>query len=764
MSLQVSTGSGSLLALGIAVSDVATLFGMARRVGNWLSASSGDKEFLELLDSDETDIFQRKGLIDILRFNKQWGSEITILANGRPTKFTGEAAKDHLDKFRRFTAIAVCLIAALEAFMSRDVAKSVLKSVLLELLQTTEWGEDVLTSHFPNRVNCWRSAADVRGLSAKARKIRLGLLKDDTILDGLMPVGDSKVMVEFLVWLLAGRTSVYVTPSTDVAGVGQCLAELGIDALSVAGLKGKHQSVLNDSCRLEYSPLASFNTNNSESSLVIDILRRVPCTTVSLESPRESLTKFPIDINTSNRCRQAWDAGRRAAEAVGWTPMHSSVWPDSWQYNLKFETTVGEMDVHYAFYDKGSKPSRVRTQIGTLVEAHGLITNSEIYEELENLLQRESDATLDWIREQTTKRNDAVQAIDHVNFHDSVKTNAFTIYEAFMMGYYYAVFLRLVDTSELQMKVVEGSWGYRSGNFLSAMHGYLSSSRHGIVVLRRKIVLDILSSLLCNTPLAKAGLVQKSQAKSTFFVGRVGKRTLLARSLLKPCRTAREIGQFVILDVDVSGIPRDRHGLVRPGLADDDFDGPSDKLPSPISTEKVTEDVSFHIEADWEGDPETILLCVRYRGRRIRTINPSASDNIFLCSTFSPAPKADPKPEVKCVELAALHCLNRQLLPVNKGNRPYLLQIQRMPRLCYAVASWYHRQGCQIRFAAGDVVSALHSGKQRNYIIVNGDVGLINEEDRVPLQIESRIKKAAKSLWSVENKSWSSKLDDAELN
>ena len=42
MALQVPMGPNSLVALGISVGDVATLYGLARRIGNWLAAASGD--------------------------------------------------------------------------------------------------------------------------------------------------------------------------------------------------------------------------------------------------------------------------------------------------------------------------------------------------------------------------------------------------------------------------------------------------------------------------------------------------------------------------------------------------------------------------------------------------------------------------------------------------------------------------------------------------------------------------------------------------
>ena len=57
------------------------------------------------------------------------------------------------------------------------------------------------------------------------------------------------------------------------------------------------------------------------------------------------------------------------------------------------------------------------------------------------------------------------------------------------MGYYYSIFWDLVDTSTLQLQVVDGSWGYRSAQFLCKMRTlYLNPEvpkEAGVLVFRR---------------------------------------------------------------------------------------------------------------------------------------------------------------------------------------------------------------------------------------------------------------------------------------
>ena len=166
-----------------------------------------------------------------------------------PTAFSGKHAQRTLDEFSRFTATMVCIIAALEAFSPQNLLKTILKQFLLELLQTSDWGDDVLASNFDNRIISWQFSADVRGLSSKAREIRQNRVNRKSVLDGLMPPFELRSMVEFLAWLVAGQTSTYITPSSDLAGVGYCLAHLGMDILSVTGLGDESPST---PCRLEY--------------------------------------------------------------------------------------------------------------------------------------------------------------------------------------------------------------------------------------------------------------------------------------------------------------------------------------------------------------------------------------------------------------------------------------------------------------------------------------------------------------------------------
>ena len=550
-------------------------------------------------------------------------------------------------------------------------------------------------------------------------------------------------MVRFLVWLLASNEPYYITPSSDVASVGLCLSNLGIDVLSVGGLGEEPADTL---CRLDFCPDAVFSSTPSRNAdKVWDILSRIPSTTVNLRKPEESCTKFPTDLRTSNRCRDAWIAGQKAARYVACLP----VVPDS-------STDSSSDDLQIVFYNKGLDPVRTRTGIGSLVEAHAFVINREICQCLEAVLQRESNETVEWLLDQTIESFDTTTQVHNPSFRDTDRINAFTVFQAFFMGYYYSILLRLVDTSSLQLQVVDGSGGYRSADFLCNMRTlYLSPDdprESGILVLKREDIIGILSTLLFSTQRIITRVQRKSYSKDSWCLGVIGKRALLARSLLSCCSTRREIASFVLLDIDVSGIPCDPKGLVRPGIGDERFEYyyGFDRLAVPMSDNgppNSVEDVSFHIEADWDVDPETMLICVRYKGRRINTINPAVADHIFCQSVVAPVSKCLPFASTGTLQWTVQDCLNRRPLPPNDRTAPYILRIPGRPRLRYAALYWYYYKSI-IRMASNCVQTAINQAKTDadrrkfdSYIVITGSDVISSENEELPKEIVEKLGK-----------------------
>jgi hypothetical protein len=161
MSIQSMLGAHSLTAAGIGIGDVVTMYSLARRVGNWLSAESGDQDLLALLEEDETSILERKGVIDIMRFKSRWGRRLRILQNGTPERIEGDNVEKLLDGSSRFTAMMTCIVVALDTFTTDSTVRTIMRILLQRLIPTSDVNEDAIVSQLSTRIRSWRSSATV---------------------------------------------------------------------------------------------------------------------------------------------------------------------------------------------------------------------------------------------------------------------------------------------------------------------------------------------------------------------------------------------------------------------------------------------------------------------------------------------------------------------------------------------------------------------------------------------------------------------------
>lgn len=644
MALSVLTGPSALVSVGVSTGDVATLISLGNRFGNWWTSSEGDKKLLENLDIDGGTIFRRQGLIDLARFNKRWRKRIRMLANNRPldlaepeiARVLGDS-KSLLGDLSLFSSVFICITSALDRFIESSVAQTIIYNVLRELVGAAEIGEDLLRAEFSPRINGWRSTACLRGMINASEAFRQKLMDDKSILVGLMPGSDSRNVEQFLLWLVNSREGRFVTSSSDVAGIAACLAHLGIDVIDVQG-RGFGTDDESRPCTVVYSQATHLAEASSGIKQNMAIIARAQVVTVPIVNPEESVSIFPsTGQKESDRYRRAWEAGKRSAHSV----------------RIAVQSMGGE--VMYSFVDQGSEMQRTRTEISDLAHNHAIAVNAEIIRELENHLRDLDEHTLRWIDHQTGDGTPhpslTADDITDPSLTDRTKIVAFTTFQSFFMGYFYNLFSRLVDTSTLVLRTVDGAWGFRSPEFLRYMrtdfvqttansksHPGAGSPATSAEVLRtRHQIIPIISRLFLGTTL-------DIPSYESGCMGIIRGRTLLINSFLGKCKTPQEVGKFTLLDVDVGGLPRDYHGLIRSGLPDPIND---QHVLEPMEASKLAkdnvgetgpaEDVTFNIEADWGGNPETALVCVRFKGRRIVNISPETADVEFLRAYAPPA-------------------------------------------------------------------------------------------------------------------------------
>ncbi|RSM20232.1 hypothetical protein CDV31_001029 [Fusarium ambrosium] len=765
MSIQVTTAPGALVALGLGVSDVSTLVALGRRVGNWWTATDGDKEFLSLLDEDASSILQRRGLLDVPTFNKRWSKQIQLLANGSPLRLENrdieqvlKDSKTLLQDLSLFTSVMTCLVAVLEQFTKQDLVRDILYNMLKSLLKLHENGEDILRSQYSSRLNAWRSTAVLRGLNQAADEYRQGLIRDGHVMSGLLPKTESRHVEEFLTWLLGSHEPFFKTASSDVAGMAVCLSRLGIDIIDVQSTESLETN--QRPCTVIYSAqpfLHSMTTPEGTRAIVA----RDASITVPLEHPEETVSVFPIGHDAQNQCRIAWKEGQKAAKTIQISVQGAQT--NGQIYQEYHQSARGEQPLSfssglmarlerssliYVLTDSGAPVGRAPNELYRLVSNFTFITNQEIVTGLANCLGSTSMSVLSWLSALTNPGEFHLGSdISDAEMTDTRKVNAFCIFQSFIMGYYYDIFGRLVDTSSLASKTVEGSWGFRSADFLRYMRshslGTIPPDSPRVRPFGKSRLVPLLSMLFVG---GHGTGYDPERAEEKFrlidCLGIVGKRTLICNSLLGKCSSPQEIGCFTLLDVDVGGVPRDFNGLIKSGvlppelplvdcrdIGDGDGDGDFD-----IPESSPTDDVTFHIEADWEADPDTVLLCVRYRGRRIATVSPVPTDYLF-CDAYVP-PNAGPRQNLRRSRLsqgveANISTLLQDppVLPYSYNSGiPVLFQALNRPGLRYAATALYGRRS-DVKVATDCVERAKHAAVEAfgagevGFVIVGGLTG-----------------------------------------
>jgi hypothetical protein len=474
-----------------------------------------------------------------------------------------------------------------------------------------------------------------------------------------------------------------------------------MDGLSILGFGPKS---VQTQCRLLYSASAILkNPVNNNRGGMDHVLNRQALTSVPILHPEECISIFPVDPSIQNRCRHAWAAGQRAALSVAVAISGGS-----------FKLTT---EILYTFVDRGSPETRAPSrQIYDLAKEHACLVNEEILQGLADCMSQEDPQVLGWVCNQTRANSMEDHEISDPSFHDEYSIKVFTVFQSFMMGYYYDIFFRIVDTNSLALMTVDGEWGFRSPELLH--HIRTSGITRGPI--GRLNMLSLLSAMFLGQHKDTPNIHRTSDTPFTASgcVGIIAKRALLVNSVLGKCSTPSEVAKFTLIDADVGGVPRDSEGLVRCGDADllerhDYISTPrTNFMPLELPETAPSEDATLHIEPDWEGDPNRAVLCVRYRGRRITTISPGTTDCAFVANYCNPLIQRQSEVLQPFLLADMTSWMDEGALPLPRGNLILVFQALDRPRLRYAAVGLY--QGvCNLYVASQSTVCAMEIAKRR---------------------------------------------------
>jgi hypothetical protein len=446
-------------------------------------------------------------------------------------------------------------------------------------------------------------------------------MKEGLVVQGFMPAAETAEVVEFLHWLVAQETDIFRTSSSDIAAIGCCLSSLSFESLTVENFGRSSDRETN--CRLVYdnTPLYNGYVGTGQDG------RRKPSprelsTVVSLTQPEETFSTFPITHVVAQQCRFAWEQGDKAGRHVFLG--HN-------RYDHAWNSPSGDLTM--CFTNTSTSVTMLQRRkdpnVWRLVSLLAVFASKEVCDCLTEVVGRENPTAISQVAQ-------VLSDSDSASLDDRDVLDAFTVCQAFFMGYYYRIFSAVVDTSTLEVQTVAGHWGYRSPELLVKIIRFLRPKvsvhcKRDIWQVSRTHVLSVVATLYANMeiniskPISDAPLNYQETC-----VGVIGKRIILTNSLLNNCQTVEDILRFVVLDCDAGGIPHTPGGLVMTGIPprlDTQEDGPPVITDLAFSGPDV--DCTRHIEADWDKMPEHVLLCIRDKGRRVGSLNPAYADIAF---------------------------------------------------------------------------------------------------------------------------------------
>ena len=560
-------------------------------------------------------------------------------------------------------------------------------------------------------------------MNIACRRVRIDLLNQGLIVQGFMPANETAEVIDFLHWLMVKDSDTYHTSSSDIAAIASCLCFLSFEILKIENFG--RQSDKETPCRLVYSRAPLYN---GSSTMLNDtrsmISKRELSTTVSLTQPEETFSTFPITAETATRCRVAWQQGAEAGESISLRPF------------AELESSFTQNDLIMEFRNQGTKVSKQRRKDSgpwRIASLLAIFSTEEVNVRLAEVLCKENPDTLSQVANliRNSRAPDGSEA--GLTIDDSRALEVFTVCQAFFMGYYYQIFSQIVDTSTLEIQTISGCWGYQDATLLRRIHasfrgmnGLYSGSDENSFCMTRTDILSLLATLYANADVQiPKGVVGGPLSHQELCVGVVGKRIILFNSLVNNCETLEDIFRFVVLDCDAGALPRNTEGLMLTGIPQTfpTWDGMSPKMKHEVVLSGPREDCTRHIEANWDGNPERMLLCIRYKGRRLGSLNPIHADRAFRIAFVPSDDSGDPgKPfgPMHSCDLEDLIVSCRLVTPGRDSPRtPVAVHTKGSPCLRYAVAAWYSDHG-DVLFAGGNLQRAFEkweegSGRAEKY-------------------------------------------------
>ena len=620
MAVSFAANSVMLANWGFSAGDIAAIAGAGRGIGTWVMAQMKDQSLLDFMKVDPEDLIPRKGIIDPIALHKRWDVSLTLLQNGRK-RFIKSQGRPLIERMPKFSWFMVLIVSGLDASLGLADFRRVISRFLTSLFAEHVDGVDYVLRELPYHLQGWMSAACVRSVLAKARREWANLAERGVRRYGQIPFDDCQEIERLLIWLSGAcghqQEKTFETASSDVYALAIVLQAIGFDLIStIASETGDNESQL----RVIYNPNMVVTGRPARLHGELNVGRygmRIP-----LDFMEECVSIWPGTLEENNFRRLLFTHGMEAGRDIQLEDI-------SWR--------GAELSCHMV---DATIPRLGRVSDANLLEFVDLMfpaLNSKIVETMSRILAKHPQ----WSK---PKRWNTLE-------HLATNPSCLAEVQIFIMGYYYTMLQCFLGYSLLTVREAYGSWRWNDINLLRRIaksiqtDGRLPGDRDLHFSLDRHQVLQLVAILF-----AGAEEVQYDAINYT-VMGFHGKITILPASLLGHTDTWDAVAKIHLLDFDSTAIPSNARGMIlnsQPFTNSERCYVPSEEKLQEIkniSPNSMDEDLSSHIEPDWDNDVQACHITYRYKGRVVRRFSPTQIEQAMAyLAKFKPFHRADSEP------------------------------------------------------------------------------------------------------------------------
>lgn len=634
MAVSFAANSVTLANWGFSAGDIATLAGAGRAIGTWVTAQIKDQNLLDFMRVDPEDLIPRKGIIDPIVLHKRWDISLTLLQNGRK-----RVIKNHntplVENMSRFSWFMTLVISVLDSAIRLADFRKVTRRLVERLFSEHIDSLDYPLRELPHHIQGWMSSACVRNISAKARREWNASAERGQRRHGQIPSDDCMEVERLLIWLSGAcgqqQEREFETASSDVYALAAVLQAIGFDLLSTYLMEnGGDESYL---C-VTYNPSAIVVGRPIRLQGNLEDGRRGM--RIPLDFMEECVSLWPGSISENNSRRLLF---KRGIEAAG------SIRVDCDRYK----------ELSYLFVaQESSKIGRVsETMLYSVVESLFPVPTSYLVEEMGRIMEKHPQ----W----------ADQDIRDSLHYLATNSSCLAEVQIFVMGVYYALLKPFLDTSQLTVREAYGDWRWNDLDLLYRIQRLLEFKRRG-QFLDRSSMLKLLAIFFAGAEESQCSAVNINT------IGLHSKISVLSASILGHADTLGKAAKFFLFDLDATTIPSNARGMIlsgEPCMSIEINTVPSEQNLCNIrdvSQDTLDEDLSSHIEPDWDNDIQACRIVYRYKGRLVRRFSPIQIEEAVLGIRSELSLEFFPPISQICVQ--DIESLDNNRCPVPKNDSP----------------------------------------------------------------------------------------------